>query len=143
MLYEGKLDDIEKLSEEEIAATFSGTEIIQGVLEPHTTVYDLAAVIAKAIPPGHIGENLIRAGGLRINGQVVDFPHEILMADVHVLKNDLTLLTVGKRRHFIVRWKLPRLEHEDLEEDEKPNLEIPGVDVDQLTKIDPAIRKMD
>ena len=143
MLYEGKLDDIEKLSEEEIAATFSGTEIIQGVLEPHTSVYDLAAVIAKAIPPGHIGENLIRAGGLRINGQVVDFPHEILMADVHVLKNDLTLLTVGKRRHFIVRWKLPRLEHEDLEEDEKPNLEIPGVDVDQLTKIDPAIRKME
>ena len=100
-------------------------------------MYDLAVHIAKSIPQGNKGLNLILAGGLRINGQVADNPHQILMADIHVLKNDITLLTVGKRRHFVIQWKLPRIEHDELEEGEAlPNQEIPGVDVDEITKVE-------
>jgi len=131
------MDDIEKLSDEEIQATFAGTDLIHGTLEPDTTVYDLAVHIARAIPSGNKGSNLIRAGGLRINGQVVDIPHEILISDIHVLINDLTLLTVGKRRHFVIRWNLPRIEHDEVEAGElPPNQDIPGVDIDELTKVE-------
>ena len=135
-LFEGNLDDIEKLSPFEVEATFAGTNLIQGVLEPDTTVYDLAVNIAKAIPPGSKGENVITGGGVRVNGQVVDHVHQVLMPDIHVLKNDLTLLTVGKTRHFVIRWKLPRIEHDEDDGEGAPNQEIPGVNVEKLIRID-------
>uniref|UniRef100_H2YAY9 Tyrosine--tRNA ligase n=1 Tax=Ciona savignyi TaxID=51511 RepID=H2YAY9_CIOSA len=103
-LFGGKLEDIEQLTEDEIRSTFDATNVINAVLEPDTTVYDIAA-FAKAIPPGNKGENLIRAGGVRINGETVDSPHQILMSGAHVLKNDLTVLSVGKTTHYIVKWK--------------------------------------
>nr|XP_018668493.1 tyrosine--tRNA ligase, mitochondrial [Ciona intestinalis] len=111
-LFGGSLEDIEKLSEEEIMTTFNATNIVTAVLEPDTTVYDVATH-AKAIPLGNKGENLIRAGGVRINGETVDSPHLILMNGEHVLKNDLTVLSVGKTNHFIIKWKLPRIKHDE------------------------------
>ncbi|CAK8675997.1 unnamed protein product [Clavelina lepadiformis] len=119
VLYEGRIDDLEQLSDDEIAATFLGMNIIHGVLEPDTTVYDLVANIVEAIPQGTKGENIILGGGVRINGRIVDFPHQILLSDIHVLKNDLTLVTVGKVHHYVVRWKLPRIEHDEDDDDDK------------------------
>lgn len=129
------MDDIETLRDDEIDTVFSGTNLMQGILEPDTTVYDLAAHIAKAVPIGNKGTNVILDGGVRINGQIADNPHQILMPDTHILKNDLTLVTVGKRRHFVVRWKLPRLKSEEEEKGElPPNQAIPGVDIEKLAR---------
>ena len=109
--------------------------MIEGILEPDTTVYDLAAQITKAVPTGNEGTNVILDGGVRINGRIVTNPHQILMPDDHVLKNDLTLLTVGKRRHYVVRWNLPRVKSDETEQGElPPNQAIPGVDVEKLAR---------
>lgn len=123
-LYGGRIEDLESLSSDEIDVTFSGMSIVDAVLEPDTTVYD-AAIIAKAIPTGAAGYHVINSGGIRINGFKVKAPEQILLSGTHVLKNDITLISVGKIKHYIVRWVLPRIAHS---EDDIPS-KIPDVAV--------------
>lgn len=45
VLFRGSLDCLEKLSDEEVDATFKGMKIYHAILEPTTTVYDIAVKI--------------------------------------------------------------------------------------------------
>lgn len=47
---------------------------------------------------------IISAGGFYINQQRVNNPSEVLNQNVHRLKNDVTLLRVGKKNYYIVKW---------------------------------------
>lgn len=106
VLYHGALEELENLSEQEIETTFKGMKIHYAVLEPTTTIYDIATKI-KAIPEGPIGMEAIDKGGVLVNGLAMTAAHQLLLCDFHVLKNDLSLITVGKKNHYIVRWKVP------------------------------------
>lgn len=106
VLYQRDLSQLECLSDDEIDSTFQGMKVHYAVLEPATTVYDIATKI-KAIPPGSIGMENINNGGVMVNGLVMKSANQLLLSDLHVLKNDLSIITVGKKNHHIVRWKVP------------------------------------
>jgi len=109
-LFGGKAADLEQLSQEEISETFAGTDIVDVVLEPDTTVLD-ALKMAKVLRMGEKEEHLVKTGSIKINGEVVSEPHQILLHDLHVLANNISLITVGKKRHYLLRWSLPRVTH--------------------------------
>ncbi|XP_039262919.2 tyrosine--tRNA ligase, mitochondrial-like [Styela clava] len=106
VLFHGQLEQLENLTDQEIDATFKGMKIHHAVLEPTTTIYDIATKI-KAIPDGPIGIEAINKGGVLVNGIAMQNSQQILLCDFHVLKNDLSLITVGKKNHHIVRWRVP------------------------------------
>ncbi len=70
---------------------------------------------------------MISSGGVRINSKPVSTPHQILLQDVHVLANDITLVTVGKKRHFLLKWSLPRVTHKDDDFTHKSSLDETAV----------------
>lgn len=47
---------------------------------------------------------IISAGGFYVNQQRVNNPSEVLSANAHVLKNNISVLRVGKRNYYIVKW---------------------------------------
>jgi tyrosyl-tRNA synthetase len=47
---------------------------------------------------------IISAGGFYINHQRTNNPNEILNLNVHRLANNITLLRVGKRNYYVVKW---------------------------------------
>ena len=47
---------------------------------------------------------MIRSGGIRINGFKVMAPEQVLLSGTHVLKNDITLISVGKGIIFYRRF---------------------------------------
>jgi len=76
------------------------------------------STLVQAIPNGEHGERLIESGGVRVNGKVITSPQQLMLPDIHILQNDLTLLTVGKIKHYILRWTLPPID--SLEDDDEP-----------------------
>lgn len=72
-------------------------------LEPgQTTVLDVA-MDSKCFVDRRDAIKVISAGGFYINYKRVTSPSE-LIDDKHILANNTTLLRVGKRRYYIVRW---------------------------------------
>lgn len=47
---------------------------------------------------------IISAGGFYINQQKATNPSEILSSNVHRLANNVSLLRVGKRNYYVVKW---------------------------------------
>lgn len=47
---------------------------------------------------------IISAGGFYVNQQRVNNPSEILNLSIHRLQNNVTLLRVGKKNYYIVKW---------------------------------------
>lgn len=47
---------------------------------------------------------IIKAGGFYLNQKRVTNIEEVIVPGIHILKNGLTLLRVGKRNYYIVKW---------------------------------------
>lgn len=47
---------------------------------------------------------IIKAGGFYINHQRIQNINEVITESAHILPNLLSLLRVGKRNHYIVKW---------------------------------------
>lgn len=47
---------------------------------------------------------IITAGGFYVNQKRAQNISELVMHGIHILQNGLTLLRVGKRNFYIVRW---------------------------------------
>lgn len=47
---------------------------------------------------------IISAGGFSINQQKVKNPSEVINSNVHRLENNVSLLRVGKKNYYIVKW---------------------------------------
>lgn len=47
---------------------------------------------------------IIGAGGFTVNLNKAKNPAEMLAPGVHILKNGISLLRVGKRNYYIVKW---------------------------------------
>lgn len=48
---------------------------------------------------------IIQAGGFYINHQKIKKIDEVITQSAHILPNLLTLLRVGKRNYYIVKWQ--------------------------------------
>lgn len=47
---------------------------------------------------------IISAGGFYINQQRTNNPAEVFSVNAHVLPNNISLIRVGKRNYYIVKW---------------------------------------
>ncbi|XP_017768419.1 PREDICTED: tyrosine--tRNA ligase, mitochondrial [Nicrophorus vespilloides] len=102
-LYEGNIEALGHMKTNEIAALFQGAEIVEIMPSARETVMELSMRVG-CFPSKQDAVRIITAGGFSVNQQRAKNPNEILSHSVHRLTNDVTLLRVGKKNYYIVKW---------------------------------------
>uniref|UniRef100_A0A182QLZ4 Tyrosine--tRNA ligase n=1 Tax=Anopheles farauti TaxID=69004 RepID=A0A182QLZ4_9DIPT len=102
-LYSGDLSALQQLEVKDVAQSFGGAPLCEMLPEPGMTVLDVA-LRARCFPTQTDAERIIRAGGFSINLKKAKNPAEVLSPSVHILSNKVSLLRVGKRNYYIVKW---------------------------------------
>ncbi|XP_045729600.1 tyrosine--tRNA ligase, mitochondrial isoform X1 [Mirounga angustirostris] len=102
-LYHSSTDALEVMSDQELKELFKEASFSELVLDPGTSVLDTCRK-ANAIPDGPRGYRMITEGGVSINHRQVTNPETVLVVGQHILKNGLSLLKIGKRNFYIIKW---------------------------------------
>ncbi|XP_027891457.1 tyrosine--tRNA ligase, mitochondrial [Xiphophorus couchianus] len=102
-LYHSSIQALAQMSDEELQELFREAPFQEMLLEPGTTVLDVCRK-ASAIPDGPKGYRMISEGAVWINHKREDKPEQVLIPNIHILSNGLTLLRVGKKNFHIVKW---------------------------------------
>ncbi|XP_069716408.1 tyrosine--tRNA ligase, mitochondrial [Phaenicophaeus curvirostris] len=102
-LYYSSVEALEEMSDQELQELFRQAPSAELMLEPGMSVLDLCRK-ANAIPDGPSGYQKITDGGVSINGIRVTNPETILILGQHILKNGVSLLRVGKKNYYIIKW---------------------------------------
>ncbi|KAM6153628.1 tyrosine--tRNA ligase, mitochondrial [Erethizon dorsatum] len=102
-LYHSSIDALEVMSDQELKELFKEASFSELVLDPGTSVLDTCRR-ANAIPDGPRGYRMITEGGVSINHRQVTNPESVLVVGQHILKNGLSLLKIGKRNFYIIKW---------------------------------------
>lgn len=122
-LYKGNVDGLADLNLAEIQQTFQGATMVDLLTEPGMSILELA-MKAKCFPTeskfhsAKLGKllvnqtrisadavRIINAGGFYVNQKRVKNIAEVITAGIHILRNGVSLLRVGKRNFYIVRWQ--------------------------------------
>ncbi|KAH9392395.1 Tyrosine--tRNA ligase, mitochondrial [Tyrophagus putrescentiae] len=92
------------LSPAELAKVFSGAEeyLLEFVLGGHLTAFDLA-LRTRCFDSPLAAVNTIEEGGFYLNYAQVDRP-SLPFTEQHILPNHITIVSVGKKSHRLVRW---------------------------------------
>lgn len=102
-LYNNSFKSLNEMNESEIRTIFKQVPTIELLLEPGITLVDLA-MKAKCFPTLNDANRIITAGGMYVNNQKVTTPNYAIVDGQHILNNGLTLLRIGKRNYYIVKW---------------------------------------
>ncbi|XP_060084638.1 tyrosine--tRNA ligase, mitochondrial-like isoform X2 [Ylistrum balloti] len=102
--YHGTTDSLTALSLEEMQQLFKNVVTIPLLLDPGLTVRDMC-LKAKIFDREADADRIISEGGLYINHCRTYTPDLILLPRQHILSNDITLVRLGKKKHFIIRWQ--------------------------------------
>ncbi|XP_044050318.1 tyrosine--tRNA ligase, mitochondrial isoform X1 [Siniperca chuatsi] len=102
-LYHSSVQALEEMSDEELQELFREAPFHELLLEPGTTVIDTCRRV-NAIPEGPKGYRMVLEGAVWINHRRTDKPEQVLIPKLHILSNGLTLLRVGKRNFYIIKW---------------------------------------
>ncbi|XP_004446653.1 tyrosine--tRNA ligase, mitochondrial [Dasypus novemcinctus] len=102
-LYHSSIGALEVMSDQELKELFKEASFSELVLDPGTRVLDICRK-ANAIPDGPRGYRMITEGGVSINHRQVTNPESVLVVGQHILKNGLSLLKIGKRNFYIIKW---------------------------------------
>lgn len=102
-LYEGSITALSEMDPNEVVELFQGAVVVNILPEPGQNITDLA-MKAGCFPSIHDATRIITGGGFYINQQKVKNPNEILNPSVHRLGNNITLIRVGKKNYYIVKW---------------------------------------
>ncbi|XP_010006507.1 PREDICTED: tyrosine--tRNA ligase, mitochondrial [Chaetura pelagica] len=102
-LYYSSLEALEAMSDEELQELFRQASSAELMLEPGMSILDLCRK-ANAIPDGPSGYQKITNGGVTINGIRVTNPETVLILGQHILKNGVSLLRIGKKNYYIIKW---------------------------------------
>ncbi|XP_029992162.1 tyrosine--tRNA ligase, mitochondrial [Sphaeramia orbicularis] len=102
-LYHSSVQALEEMSDEELQELFREAPFHELLLEPGTTVIDACRKI-NAIPEGPRGYRMVSEGAVHINHRRTDNPEKVLIPKVHILSNGLSLLRVGKKNFYIIKW---------------------------------------
>jgi len=102
-LYDGNLESISSLTLYEMQEIFGTKELTTLFLEPgETTVLDVA-MKASCFASERDAIRIMKSGGFHINNERADAPNAEI-SDKHILSNNTSLLRVGKKRYYIVKW---------------------------------------
>ncbi|KAF7652195.1 hypothetical protein LDENG_00100060 [Lucifuga dentata] len=102
-LFHSSVQALEEMSDEELQELFREAPFHELLLEPGTTVIDACRKV-NAIPEGPRGYHMVSEGAVSINHRRTDKPEQILIPKLHILSNGLTLLRVGKKHFYIIKW---------------------------------------
>uniref|UniRef100_A0A3B3QHD2 Tyrosine--tRNA ligase n=2 Tax=Paramormyrops kingsleyae TaxID=1676925 RepID=A0A3B3QHD2_9TELE len=102
-LYHGSLEALQEMSDVELQELFREVPVCELVLEPRFTVLDVCRK-AGAVPDGPRGSRMVKEGAVWLNHCRVDCAEQLISQDNHILANGLTLLRVGKRNFYILKW---------------------------------------
>ncbi|XP_046890636.1 tyrosine--tRNA ligase, mitochondrial [Hypomesus transpacificus] len=102
-LFHSSLEALGQMSEAELQELFREAPFHQLLLEPGTTVLE-ACHQAGAISPGPRGYHMVSEGGVWMNHSRADNPEQVLTPGIHILANGLTLIRVGKKNFYIIKW---------------------------------------
>ncbi|XP_017289735.1 tyrosine--tRNA ligase, mitochondrial [Kryptolebias marmoratus] len=102
-LYHSSAHALEEMSDEELQELFKEAPFHELLLEPGTTVINACRKV-NAIPDGPRGYQMVSEGAVWINHSRADNPEQVLIPKLHILSNGLTLLRVGKRNFYIIKW---------------------------------------
>ncbi|CAL8260930.1 unnamed protein product [Merluccius merluccius] len=102
-LYHSSVQALEEMSDEELQELFREAPFHELLLEPGSTVLDACRRV-QAIPDGPKGYLMVTEGAVWINHSRADRPEQVLIPKVHILTNGLSLLRVGKKNFYIIKW---------------------------------------
>ncbi|XP_039376578.1 tyrosine--tRNA ligase, mitochondrial [Mauremys reevesii] len=102
-LYYSNVEALEAMSDQELQELFREAPFAELLLEPGMSVLDLCHK-ANAIPDGPSGYRKITDGGVSINYIQVTNPETVLVIGQHILKNGVSLLKIGKKNFYIIKW---------------------------------------
>ncbi|XP_056373400.1 tyrosine--tRNA ligase, mitochondrial [Hyla sarda] len=102
-LYHSSIDALAAMSDQELQELFQEAPFAELHLEPGTRVLD-ACLKVSAIPEGARGFDILSSGGVSFNHTRVTNPDEVLVVGQHILNNGLSLIKVGKKNFYIVKW---------------------------------------
>ena len=105
-LYANDLPSIASMTEDEMREVFGQSALICSLyLDPETTTVLDLAIRAKCFSSESEAGHAIRAGGFYINYKQVLSPDKLINEDEHILPNGLSLVRVGKKRYYLVKWR--------------------------------------
>ncbi|CAL9695111.1 unnamed protein product [Knipowitschia caucasica] len=102
-LFHSSVEALENMTDEELRELFREAPFLETLFEPGTTVLDACRRV-HAIPEGPRGHRMISEGAVHINHLRADDPDRVLVPKLHILSNGLSLLRVGKRNFYIIKW---------------------------------------
>ncbi|KAG8579868.1 hypothetical protein GDO81_011079 [Engystomops pustulosus] len=102
-LYHSSIEALATMSDQELQELFQEAPFAELLLEPGTRVLD-ACLKVSAIPEGPRGFDILSSGGVSFNHIRVTNPDEVLVVGQHILRNGLSLIKVGKKNFYIVKW---------------------------------------
>ncbi|XP_046414786.1 tyrosine--tRNA ligase, mitochondrial [Neodiprion virginianus] len=103
VLYDKSIESLSSLSADEMVSAFQGATLIEILPEPGLTVLQLS-LKANCFPDETNAIRIITAGGFYINHQRIQNIEEIITPGVHIMPNNLTMIRVGKKTYYIVKW---------------------------------------
>ncbi|KAF0296711.1 Tyrosine--tRNA ligase, mitochondrial [Amphibalanus amphitrite] len=102
-IYSRDPEALVSLADAELRSMFRHSPVTDLTLRSGMTTLDLA-MAAKCFRTEADAARIISAGGFHINQRRVTSTEEVVAADSHVLPSGLTLLRVGKKNYYIVKW---------------------------------------
>ncbi|XP_068145088.1 tyrosine--tRNA ligase, mitochondrial isoform X1 [Drosophila tropicalis] len=103
-LYKGNVEALAELNYAEIKQTLQGAILVDMLKESGMSILQLA-MKSKCFPTENDAVRIINAGGFYVNQKRVQNIDEVITTGIHILRNDISLLRVGKRNFYIIRWK--------------------------------------
>lgn len=94
---------LSNLSKEEMMSLFKNIPCTQIIPEPGITLLDVC-MRCKCFPREVDALRVISEGGVYVNHGRVSSPDTVLLPGLHILANNITLLRIGKKNHYIIEW---------------------------------------
>ncbi|CAG9767262.1 unnamed protein product [Ceutorhynchus assimilis] len=102
-LYKGNVEALGNMNISDVVQLFEGATVVEVLPEAGQSVLDLS-MKAGCFPTQQDALRIIAAGGFWVNQKRAKNPSEVVNINAHVLKNNISLLRVGKRNYYVVRW---------------------------------------
>jgi len=103
VLYKQDLKTLSQLNVDEARQIFHGAPYLRRLFKTGITILDLATMIG-CFKHERDAMRIIGAGGFYINTIRITNIEEVVIHGKHIMANNMTVVRVGKKNHYIVEW---------------------------------------